>query len=202
MLFSCETNESTDKKGIDSTKSISKKVTVDTNSFEFGKGKISQVQARSVPGRVQGEILREFLPKDIPSSKSYPPSMTVTTESGRQVVTVSKEYQFPGNGSAMISIVDYGVLPKNEQPQNFKEFYNATTSLNEGVIREKFTFSGQPGCMVADESRRNGIAHGLIGNRFVVKVEGTSIPASLSSIGALLQFINSEELIVLGSSVQ
>lgn len=201
-FFACNSNDKKDTSGADSTQSTSKKVIVDTNSFEFGKGKLTQVQARSVSGRIQAEILREYLPKSIPNSSTFPPSMTVTTDNGQQVVTVTKEYVFPGNGSAMISIVDYGVSPNNEQPKVFKEFYNSKAAMNEGVVREKFTFAGNPGCMVTDETRRNGIAQGLIANRFVVKVEGTSIPTSIASVGALLQFIKSEELVALGSSVQ
>jgi len=202
VFAGCDSNKKTTSSEKDSTNSLSKKVVVDTTSFEFDKGKVTQVQSRSVPGRIQAEILREYLPKSIPNATTYPPSMTVTTENGQQVVTVSKEYTFSGNGSAMISIVDFGISPNNEPPSTFKEFCNSTAELNEGVTRDKFTFAGHPGCMVSDETKRNGIAQGLIANRFLVKVEGSNIPASIANVGAILQFIKSEELVALSSSAQ
>lgn len=202
VFTSCDSGKKTTTNEKDTTNSLSKKVVVDTTSFEFDKGKVTQVQSRSVPGRIQAEILREYLPKSLPNATTYPPSMTVTTENGQQVVTVSKEYTFSGNGSAMISIVDFGASQNNEPPSTFKEFCNSTAELNVGVTREKFTFAGHSGCMVSDETKRNGIAQGLIANRFLVKVEGSNIPASIATVGAILQFIKSEELVALSSSVQ
>jgi len=202
VFTSCDFGKKTTSNEKDTLNSLSKKVVVDTTSFEFDKGKVTQVQSRSVPGRIQAEILREYLPKSLPNATTYPPSMTVTTENGQQVVTVSKEYTFSGNGSAMISIVDFGTSPNNEPPITFKDFCNSTAELNEGVTREKFTFAGHSGCMVSDETKRNGIAQGLIANRFLVKVEGSNIPVSIATVGAILQFIKSEELVALSSSVQ
>lgn len=201
-ISGCTSENKSNANEKDTTNSISKKVVVDTTSFEFDKGKVTQVQSRSVPGRIQAEILREYLPKSLPNATTYPPSMTVTTENGQQVVTVSKEYTFSGTGSAMISIVDFGVSQNNEPPSTFKEFCSSTAELNEGVTREKFTFAGHPGCMVSDETKRNGIAQGLIANRFLVKVEGSNLPNSIATVGAILQFIKSEELVALSSTVQ
>lgn len=137
------------------------------------------------------ELLLDFFPDRIPGmEKSKPSSGTIYGENA-DVTTASFTYSSKNSGIAM-TVSDFGKF-SNIPAYDTKYFITAPKD----PVLENFTIVDKigKGYIFWDTKKRSGSLYYLLANRFIIKIEGYSLPPEISDLTFFLEKFKRKEII-------
>ncbi len=145
-----------------------------------------------IPGEaLSPDELTVFLPENIPGTKRSQPSKGVIYGETGNVSTVSFTYDF-GKGGLLLRIADYGTKD-NIDPYDLK-YFNVLPS-RPGFELETIIDDMGKGYLLWSVEQNSGELYYLLANRFIIKVEGFSVPEGTGGLVYFFDMIKRKELL-------
>ena len=127
--------------------------------------------------------LKNLLPKNIAGTEKSKPSVGTIFGESSDVTTSSFTYSFK-NGAIVIQVSDYGSL--SNIPEYDRQYFNSAPSIDGMDIETVYDNIGK-GYIIWDNQKNSGSMYYLLANRFIIKLEGYSLP---SGSGGLITYFN------------
>ena len=145
-----------------------------------------------IPGTaLSPDELKNYLPENIPGTERSQPSTGVIYGETGNVSTVSYTYDF-GTGGLLMRISDYG--QKENIPAFDIKYFNVLPSLP-GFELETIVDDMGKGYLLWSADQSSGELYYLLANRFIIKVEGFSLPKGTGGLVFFFDKIKRKKLL-------
>lgn len=191
--------QTTDKEKVTEIQKTDKNKKQDISTSQNTEGKIisntkysdAKIDMYYPGGILPPDELKKYLPTEIPGTKRSAPSTGIIYGESGNVSTVSFTYDFPKGGLA-IRITDYGEL-NNIPPYDLKYFNELPTAP--GMEVETIVNDMGKGYVLWNADKNSGEMYYLLANRFIIKLEGFTLPAGTGGLIYFFDKINKQKLI-------
>ncbi len=204
MLNSCTkcSNDNNTKAKKDSAVAIQNKKTKSSKQkFTSKFPAVKKIENKSyesteIPLNFPGKILppkelQNYLPKTISGTKKSPPSIGIIYGKSEDVSTVSCTFDFPKGGLSM-RITDFGNI-NNIPKYDLKYFYELPSAP--GMEIQTIINDIGKGYVIWNVEKNSGEMYYLLANRFIIRLEGFSLPRGTGGLVTFFDKIDKNKLI-------
>jgi hypothetical protein len=138
-----------------------------------------------------GDTLSNFLPVNVPGTKKTPFKTGQVIDMDKAYTVASCEYEFSNHGFLKYSITDFG--NKNSVPKFEMKLFNQPPEES-GKTMESVVINNGTGYIIWDASKNEGSFYGLLIDRFIIRIDGYSLPKSVTGLQGYIKYFQLDAL--------